>query len=139
MLNAVLVVVHLIVSVLLIGLILMHSGKDAGMASSERLLVRLAGERHGEEPHALHGHHRHHVLHHHLPAGVEAGLISAGGGRHPDGGALRGERKDLGRARSDFDLAQVSSTGGAGRLGNEVRGPRVARRPRRDAAQGETR
>ena len=34
MLNAILVALHLIVSVLLIGLILMHSGKDAGMASS---------------------------------------------------------------------------------------------------------
>ena len=34
MLNAILVAVHLIISVLLIGLILMHSGKDAGMASS---------------------------------------------------------------------------------------------------------
>ena len=34
MLNAILVAAHLIVSVLLIGLILMHSGKDAGMASS---------------------------------------------------------------------------------------------------------
>jgi preprotein translocase subunit SecG len=33
-LNAILVAAHLIVSVLLIGLILMHSGKDAGMASS---------------------------------------------------------------------------------------------------------
>jgi preprotein translocase subunit SecG len=33
-LNAILVALHLIVSVLLIGLILMHSGKDAGMASS---------------------------------------------------------------------------------------------------------
>jgi preprotein translocase subunit SecG len=33
-LNAILVAVHLTVSVLLIGLILMHSGKDAGMASS---------------------------------------------------------------------------------------------------------
>lgn len=34
MLNAVLVVVHLLVSLLLIVLILMHSGKDAGMAST---------------------------------------------------------------------------------------------------------
>ena len=34
MLNAVLVAAHLVVSVLLIALILMHSGKDAGMASS---------------------------------------------------------------------------------------------------------
>lgn len=34
MLNAVLVVAHLVVSILLIGLILMHSGKDAGMAST---------------------------------------------------------------------------------------------------------
>ena len=34
MLNAILVAAHLIVSLLLIGLILMHSGKDAGMASS---------------------------------------------------------------------------------------------------------
>ena len=34
MLNAILVAAHLIISVLLIGLILMHSGKDAGMASS---------------------------------------------------------------------------------------------------------
>ena len=34
MLNAVLVVLHLIISVLLIALILMHSGKDAGMAST---------------------------------------------------------------------------------------------------------
>jgi preprotein translocase subunit SecG len=33
-LNAVLVVVHLLVSLLLIVLILMHSGKDAGMAST---------------------------------------------------------------------------------------------------------
>jgi preprotein translocase subunit SecG len=33
-LNAILVAAHLIVSLLLIGLILMHSGKDAGMASS---------------------------------------------------------------------------------------------------------
>jgi preprotein translocase subunit SecG len=33
-LNAILVAVHLVISVLLIGLILMHSGKDAGMASS---------------------------------------------------------------------------------------------------------
>jgi preprotein translocase subunit SecG len=33
-LNAVLVVAHIIISVLLIALILMHSGKDAGMASS---------------------------------------------------------------------------------------------------------
>jgi preprotein translocase subunit SecG len=33
-LNAVLVVAHLVVSLLLIGLILMHSGKDAGMAST---------------------------------------------------------------------------------------------------------
>jgi preprotein translocase subunit SecG len=32
-LNAVLVVLHLIVSLLLIVLILLHSGKDAGMAS----------------------------------------------------------------------------------------------------------
>lgn len=34
MLTAILVVVHLLVSLLLIGLILMHSGKDAGMAST---------------------------------------------------------------------------------------------------------
>ena len=34
MLNAILVAAHLLISVLLIGLILMHSGKDAGMASS---------------------------------------------------------------------------------------------------------
>lgn len=34
MLNAVLVAAHLIVSLLLIVLILMHSGKDAGMAST---------------------------------------------------------------------------------------------------------
>lgn len=34
MLDAILVAAHLIVSLLLIGLILMHSGKDAGMASS---------------------------------------------------------------------------------------------------------
>ena len=34
MLNTVLVVVHLLVSLLLVVLILMHSGKDAGMASS---------------------------------------------------------------------------------------------------------
>ena len=34
MLNAVLVVVHLLVSLLLVVLILMHSGKDAGMAST---------------------------------------------------------------------------------------------------------
>lgn len=34
MLNAVLVVIHLLVSLLLVVLILMHSGKDAGMASS---------------------------------------------------------------------------------------------------------
>ena len=34
MLNAVLVTAHLVVSILLIVLILMHSGKDAGMASS---------------------------------------------------------------------------------------------------------
>jgi len=33
-LNAVLVVAHLVVSLALIGLILMHSGKDAGMAST---------------------------------------------------------------------------------------------------------
>jgi preprotein translocase subunit SecG len=33
-LNAVLVVIHLLVSLLLIVLILMHSGKDAGMAST---------------------------------------------------------------------------------------------------------
>ncbi len=34
MLNAVLVVVHLLVSLLLVVLILTHSGKDAGMAST---------------------------------------------------------------------------------------------------------
>lgn len=34
MLNAVLVTAHLVVSILLIALILMHSGKDAGMAST---------------------------------------------------------------------------------------------------------
>ncbi len=34
MLTAILVVAHLLVSLVLIGLILMHSGKDAGMASS---------------------------------------------------------------------------------------------------------
>ena len=34
MLNAVLVAVHLLVSLLLVVLILMHSGKDAGMAST---------------------------------------------------------------------------------------------------------
>lgn len=34
MLNAVLVAAHLLVSLLLIVLILMHSGKDAGMAST---------------------------------------------------------------------------------------------------------
>lgn len=34
MLSAVLVTVHIIVSILLIVLILLHSGKDAGMASS---------------------------------------------------------------------------------------------------------
>lgn len=34
MLNAVLVVAHIVVSLLLIALILMHSGKDAGMAST---------------------------------------------------------------------------------------------------------
>ena len=34
MLIAILVAAHVIVSVLLIGLILMHSGKDAGMAST---------------------------------------------------------------------------------------------------------
>jgi len=33
-LNAVLVAVHLLVSLLLVVLILMHSGKDAGMAST---------------------------------------------------------------------------------------------------------
>jgi preprotein translocase subunit SecG len=33
-LNAVLVVAHIVVSLLLIALILMHSGKDAGMAST---------------------------------------------------------------------------------------------------------
>jgi len=33
-LNAILVVAHIIVSVLLIALILMHSGKDSGMAST---------------------------------------------------------------------------------------------------------
>jgi preprotein translocase subunit SecG len=33
-LNAVLVTAHLVVSILLIVLILMHSGKDAGMAST---------------------------------------------------------------------------------------------------------
>lgn len=33
MLNAVLVTIHLIVSILLIVLVLLHSGKDAGMAS----------------------------------------------------------------------------------------------------------
>jgi preprotein translocase subunit SecG len=33
-LNAILVVAHIFVSILLIALILMHSGKDAGMASS---------------------------------------------------------------------------------------------------------
>ena len=33
MLNAVLVTIHLIVSILLVVLILLHSGKDAGMAS----------------------------------------------------------------------------------------------------------
>ena len=33
MLNAVLVTIHLVVSILLIVLVLMHSGKDAGMAS----------------------------------------------------------------------------------------------------------
>jgi preprotein translocase subunit SecG len=33
-LNAVLVTAHLVVSILLIALILMHSGKDAGMAST---------------------------------------------------------------------------------------------------------
>ncbi len=33
MLTAVLVALHLIVSVVLIGLILLHSGKDSGMAS----------------------------------------------------------------------------------------------------------
>ena len=34
MLNAVLVVAHVIVSIVLIVLILLHSGKDAGMAST---------------------------------------------------------------------------------------------------------
>ena len=34
MLNAILVTAHLVVSILLIVLILMHSGKDAGMAST---------------------------------------------------------------------------------------------------------
>ena len=33
MLNAVLIVIHLIVCFVLVGLILMHSGKDAGMGS----------------------------------------------------------------------------------------------------------
>ncbi len=33
MLNAILVVLHLIVSVTLIALVLLHSGKDSGMAS----------------------------------------------------------------------------------------------------------
>jgi len=33
LLNAVLVTIHLIVSILLVVLILLHSGKDAGMAS----------------------------------------------------------------------------------------------------------
>jgi preprotein translocase subunit SecG len=33
LLNAVLVTIHLIVSILLIVLVLLHSGKDAGMAS----------------------------------------------------------------------------------------------------------
>lgn len=33
MLNAILVAVHLILAVLLIALVLLHSGKDAGMAS----------------------------------------------------------------------------------------------------------
>lgn len=33
MLNAVLVTIHLVVSILLIVLVLLHSGKDAGMAS----------------------------------------------------------------------------------------------------------
>jgi preprotein translocase subunit SecG len=32
--NAILIVIHLIICVALIGLILLHSGKDAGMASS---------------------------------------------------------------------------------------------------------
>ena len=34
MLNSILIAIHLIVCVALIGLILLHSGKDAGMASS---------------------------------------------------------------------------------------------------------
>lgn len=34
MLTAILVVVHIVVSLVLLALILMHSGKDAGMASS---------------------------------------------------------------------------------------------------------
>ena len=34
MLNAILIVVYLLVAVLLIALVLLHSGKDAGMSSS---------------------------------------------------------------------------------------------------------
>lgn len=34
MINVILIVIHLIVCVALVGLILLHSGKDAGMASS---------------------------------------------------------------------------------------------------------
>lgn len=34
MINAILIAIHLIICVALIGLILLHSGKDAGMASS---------------------------------------------------------------------------------------------------------
>ena len=67
MINAILIAIHLVVCVVLIGLILLHSGKDAGMASSSGFSFAVAGERHGEEPDAVHGHHRHPVLHHDVP------------------------------------------------------------------------
>jgi preprotein translocase subunit SecG len=34
LINVILIVIHLIICVVLVGLILLHSGKDAGMASS---------------------------------------------------------------------------------------------------------
>ena len=90
LLNAILVAIQLILAILVIVLILLHSGKDAGMASVTGLLVRLVGERHGTQPHALHDHRGGAVLPEHVRPHLEAGLTPTAGSAPRPGAQRRG-------------------------------------------------
>ena len=77
MLNTILIIFHLIVCFLLMVLILLHSGKDAGMGSITGFSFAAQASVMETQPDPLHDHHRSGVLHHHVPVGVEAPVSGA--------------------------------------------------------------